>query len=344
MARCGVRSLGRILPGVVALLLVASPGVARAHLRSGTVAVDYRASVFNPETPAYSAQIFLSDRALGITIRTGHAITLLGYLREPVFRLDGRGLWVNAASPTAVVLKLIPKSERAVAPTPRWRLQAGRRSVTWHDARAQGLPPGVSSGSFRVPLIVDGRPSTLTGELRHFPGPSLWPWLAALLVLLAGGAAPLLLRRRSLVRPAAIWFGLAAAGAAVVILVAFALDAYASPGTWIEGADAIAFLAVGVWAVFRAPAQWRVAGAIWLGLIGLATGLLEGAIFFHPIVLAVLPATAVRVFAVVSIGAGLDAAALGMVFYVENPVPIGGLRPAGGAERSSPGRARTAGR
>jgi hypothetical protein len=102
-----------------------------------------------------------------------------------------------------------------------------------------------------------------------------------------------------------------------VILMAFALDPYASPGTWIEGLDAIAFLAVGVWVLFRGPAQWRVAGAIGTGLVALAVGLLEGPIFLHPVVLAILPATAVRFAGILAIGAGLSAAALGGLFYAE---------------------------
>jgi hypothetical protein len=42
-----------------------------------------------------------------------------------------------------------------------------------------------------------------------------------------------------------------------------------------------------------------------------AVGLLEGAVFLHPIVLAVLPAPGVRLACVVAIGAGVNAAALG---------------------------------
>jgi hypothetical protein len=67
----------------------------------------------------------------------------------------------------------------------------------------------------------------------------------------------------------------------------------------------------------RGPEHWHVAAAIGLGLVALAVGLLDGAIFFHPVVLAILPATAIRVFDVVAIGAGLDALALGSLIYAE---------------------------
>jgi hypothetical protein len=315
-----------VLPVAVALASLASPAAAGAHLRSGTVAVDYRASVVGAQMPAYSAQIFQSDRAVGVTVKPRHVVIVLGYLGEPVFRLDGAGLWVNTASPTAVAFRLVKKSQRGSTSTPRWRLQRGRPSVIWQDARAQGLQPGVRRGAWSIPVIVDGRRTRLGGELWHFPAPSPWPWLGVLVGLLAAGLSLRVLRLRDppssveRARPAgsvAIAFALAAAAASTVILLAFALDPYASPGTWIEGVDAIAFLGVGVWALLRGPEHLRVAAAIGVGLVGLAVALLEIAIFLHPIVLAVLPATAIRIIDVVAMGAGLNAAALGCFLYVE---------------------------
>ncbi len=310
--------IGMTLAAVAAIASLAHPAPAGAHLRSGTVAVDYRATVLHPRTPAYSAQIFQSDRALSLTIRPGHVVELIGYLGEPVFRIDGSGLWVNDASTTAVVLKLIKRSQEVSGATPRWRLERGRRSVIWQDARAQGLAPGVVRGTWSIPLVVDGRPAHLEGELHRFPAPVLWPWVAMLAVLLAGALAPVAVRRRDLAAPGSIVFGVAAALAATVILIAFALDAYASPGTWIVGIDAIVFLGVGGWVLRRGPQRWHVAAAIGLGLVALAVGLLEGAIFLHPIVLAVLPGNVTRVIDIVAIGAGITAAALGGAYYLES--------------------------
>jgi hypothetical protein len=314
--------LTSIVSTLLAFLVVAAP--AGAHLRSGTVAVDYRASVIHRETDAYSAQIFQSDRALSLTVRPGHSVELLGYLGEPVFRLDTTGLWVNLASPTAAALRLSKKSEAGSSSAPRWVEERGQHSAIWPDSRSQGLPPGVSRGLWRVPLIVDGHPARLEGELRRFPAPSLWLWLGILALILAAGVFPFASRRRQLAGPASIWLGVIAACACSVVLVGFVLDAYASPGTWIEAVDAIAFIGVGAWALLRGPKQWHVAAAIGLGLVALAVGLLEGAIFLHPVVLAVLPATATRVADILAVGAGLGAAVLGGLVYAEQ----GGVAPA----------------
>jgi hypothetical protein len=106
-----------------------------------------------------------------------------------------------------------------------------------------------------------------------------------------------------------------ATGACIMLLAAFAFDAYASPGTWIEAVDSLAFLAAGAWVLRRGPQRFHVAAAIGMGLVGLAVGLLEGAVFFHPIVLAILPATAIRVAAVLAIATGILAATLGAISY-----------------------------
>jgi hypothetical protein len=303
---------------VAIVCLGISAGVASAHLRSGTVAVDYRAGIVSPVTAAYAARIYQSDRGLTLTVRHGHAVVMLGYLNEPVWRLDAAGLWVNAASPTAQAMHLVSRGRSAGAGTglgpAQWRLGRGRgrRTVVWHDARVQALPAGVERGAWRVPLIVDGRPEALHGALRRFPGPAPWLWLALFVAWLGISAIPLVRRDGAdRVRAAAMGLAVIAAAAAALAAVAFALDAYASPGTWIEGLDAIAFLAVGLAVMWRGPRNLHVAAAIWVGLVATAVGLLDGAVFLHPVVLAVLPGTVMRLLVVTALGAGLGAAVVG---------------------------------
>jgi hypothetical protein len=293
------------------------PATAQAHLRSGTVAVDYRATVTSPQTAAYTARIYQSDHGLTLTIRPGHTAAMSGYLGEPVFRLDRTGLWVNAASPTAVVVGLVKKNQRVVGTAPHWRLQRGRTTVAWHDSRVQRLPSGINRGSWSIPLTVDGRPARLTGELERFARPSLLLWLGLLICVGALAVLPLAASRRDLIARWTTGLAIAAATAAVVVELALSFDAYASPGTWIETADSIVFLAVGVGVMFRGPESLRMAGAIGVGLVSLAVGLLNGAVLLHPIVLAVLPETTMRLGVVVAVGAGLGAGALGCVHYAD---------------------------
>jgi hypothetical protein len=140
------------LAGLAVLATLAAPSPAGAHLRSGTVAVDYGARVFDSQTAAYAAQIFQSDRALSLAIKPGHVVILVGYLGEPVFRLDAAGLWVNAASPTAVVLR------------PAEDVGPGRRAVGSMAAcvgRTVGRVAGrARAGSWagRAPGRLDGSP------------------------------------------------------------------------------------------------------------------------------------------------------------------------------------------
>ncbi len=326
---------------VVVFAFLAIPAVASAHLRTGTVAVDYRASILAQDTSAYTAQIYLSDRGLRLTVKPEHVVVMLGYLGEPVFRLDRAGLWVNAASPTAVVAGLLPKAQRVTASVPSWRLHRGARSATWHDARVQGLPPGVDHGSWNVPLIVDGHRTELLGDLQRFPRPSLWPWLAAVAALIAAAATPILTRRQDRIRRAAIALGLIAAFASVVIALAFVFDSYASPGTWIEGLDEIAFLAVGIGVLVKGPQNFHVFAAIGLGLVSVAVAISKGAAFLHPIVLASLPGTVVRVGVVVALGAGFGASLLGCWFHIETATPArGAKRDVGFPKTATPARQR----
>jgi hypothetical protein len=113
----------------------------------------------------------------------------------------------------------------------------------------------------------------------------------------------------------------------VLLALAFALDAYASPGTWIESVDEFIFIAVRLGVLLRGPEKHHVSAAIGLGLLGLAVALINGAVFLHPIVLAILPGTATRVLALTAIGLGLDAAVLGCLFFVETAASNRAINP-----------------
>jgi hypothetical protein len=300
------RPLRRALAAAVcAAAALAVPATASAHLRTGTVAVDYRVRVVTgAATTAYRAGVYASDRGIHLRVLPGHSVTVLGYLGEPMLRLDRAGLVVPAGSPTAAASGLSPQ-----------RLP-GRSSVVWHDPRLQRLAPGATHADWRIPLVVDGQRAVLAGELTRVPRPRLWAWLLAAGLGVAAGTAAALRRRRRL-EALATASGVVAAVAAVAVAAAFALDAYASPGTWIAGGDETAFVLVGLGVVAWAPRQARLPAGAGLGLLALAVALSKGEVFLHGLVLSELPATATRVLVAVAATLGAAAAIVGGLALVE---------------------------
>lgn len=292
----GKRSLS-LLVCTLAALLVAAP--ASAHLRTGTVAVAYGARITSAP-PSTTAAIFLSDRGLRMTVAPGHTATVLGYLREPFLRIDSRGVWANAGSPTAEAAGVLPKRSRA---TSGWILvHPGGRTAAWHDGRVQ-RPAARSRWS--VPVLVDGRREAIAGELWRVPAPALWRWILLAVVVAACGAA-----LAAAVSPVArsrlaVVLGVGGIVAALVAEGGFVLGAYASPGTWIAAVDELAFTLAGVAVLAWAPKVARAPGAAGLGLLAVAVGLSRGAIFLDGLVLSAIPGTATRALVAAAIGAGI---------------------------------------
>jgi hypothetical protein len=298
------------------LAALAAPAPAGAHLRSGTVAVGLRATVAALPPPlraALSVRVLASDRALSLTVRPGHAVVVLGYLGKPFLRLDGRGVAANASAPTAVAVGLVPRG----AP-PGWRLRPGDSAV-WHDARVQGVPGAARRAAWSVPLVVDGRRAALRGTIRRLARPSPWPW--ALLAGLVALAAAAVARRAARPGRAALAFGAVAGGAAVLTAIVFALDAYASPGTWIAGADEVVFAAAGFAALKLGTSRVRLAAVVWLGLLATAVGASKGPVYLDADVLAAVPGVVARLLVTVALAAGVAAAVLGGRCLVERPSP-----------------------
>lgn len=313
---------------VFAAAALAAPAAAGAHLRSGTVAVDDSARITSPGGgSAYAVRVYRSDRALDLVVRKGHSVVVVGYLGEPFLRVDSAGVAVNEASPTAVSARLIARTPGSSGSRIEWRLRGGRGSVVWHDARVQTPPAGMRHAFWSVPVVVDGRRSSIRGEVRRLPPPPLWPWLLVLGLVAVGAAVVLRSRRRELVRVGACALAVVAGGAAVATVAGFAFAAYASPGTWIAGVDETILIAACAGVMWWGPPRARVAGAGGIGLLALAVGLSKGPVFLHPIVLSLLPAVAARLAACVSIAAGLVAAVFGGAFYALAPRRVGSTSP-----------------
>jgi len=286
-----VKTLSIVTVAAVALVL---PSTAGAHLRTGTVAVDYRPRITHRPPGPFTIGVYLSDRALHLNVRRDATVVVYGYLGEAFVRVSDAGVTVDTNSPTAAATGLVPRG----TPHQGWVLRSKGRSVVWHDVRT-------SRGQWSVPIAVNGRRETIVGETQKLPRPALWPWIVLLAAIAALGA----------VVRSSTQLGLLSSAAAIVVAAAFALSAYADPGTWIAGVDELFFAAAGIGVLRWGPPVARLPSALWLSVLGLAVGLSKGAVFLHAIVLAPLPGTAMRVFVVIAVGSGLAGSVSACVTY-----------------------------
>jgi hypothetical protein len=281
---------------VAVAALAAAPG-AQAHVRSGVIAVSERA-VLTGVPPGLSAHVDRSDLALRLTAAPKGSVIVRGYGGEPFLRVDARGAFANAASPTAAVAGLTKRGSG-------WRRLSGGRTVTWHDARVRALRSGIDRRRWAIPLDVDGRPARLTGVTDRVRAPPWWPWplLAAACVVL-------------LIRPPAL--GAVAGGATLAAALAFALDRYASAGTIVESANEVflALVGLGVLAWVPEPPAARFGALAGLGTLALFIGLTKFAALSHGVVLSVVPATVSRVLVVFALATGALALGLAARFFI----------------------------
>jgi hypothetical protein len=303
------------LAAVAGTFLIEAPA-ADAHVRSGLTAVDFRAGV-SSSPGVLSVHVYDSDLALALTVAEGNDVVVLGHLGEPAIRIDDDGVAVNEASPTARGMGLVKRSGRS------WEHTSNRRSVVWHDSRLRGLPPGVDRGRWQVPLLVNGQRSRLAGEAWRVRAPSAWPWFVLGLPFVGAIALLLVLRRPQLFRSAAVSFGILSAAGAVVGAAGFAFDTYSSEGKWVEAANELIFVLVGVIVVVRGSPVTRALAGGALGLLGLAVGLTKIPVFLHGVVLSALPAGPARVLVALTIWAGAAATAAGLSVFADvlEPAP-----------------------
>ena len=299
---------------VLAAVALFVPPSANAHIRSATVATDYRARMFALPAPlrrVITARIYQSDRAIRLTVVGGHTAIVLGYLHEPFVRITATGVEVNASAPTAGGAGLL--THLPLHSVGWQRLSNGRR-VTWHDNRVRALPRGIDRARWRIPLVVDGQATRLDGELSRVRAPPWWPWLIMgvpfVLVSLL-----LYLRRRSAVRPAAVAFGLVSAAGLIALGAGFAFDTYGSNGKWIELGNELAFVLVGVAVIaLGSPAARGIAGGA-LGLLGLFAGLQRAPVLLHGVVLSTFSPDLTRALVALTVWSGVAATLLGLVVY-----------------------------
>jgi hypothetical protein len=293
-----------LLIAATAAVCLAVPAVASAHGRAATVALDYRLPLDGSvgRLDGVRARILDGDRSLRLVVDRGTRVVVLGDLGEPMLRLDN-GVWVNLSSPTAQANRLVRRRGKG------WKKIAGGRAFAWHENRL--APPPFVSGRYgavarwRVPLVVDGRPTAVSGSFWRVPRPPLLPWALGVAVAIALALAAM--RRRPRLRQAtSIGAGVVAGAAGVTAQSAFSLrDAPSGHIAWALLFAAFALAAIAAWAlvVSRGAERAFVGGAIGVGT--LAFGLHWLGVFFHGAVISALPAQATRLTCAFAFSAGL---------------------------------------
>jgi hypothetical protein len=185
-----------------------SPGVAGADPPSAT---NYRTTAVSiePAAPGIDVWIVGGDSFVMLRADRGTTVEVIGYRGEPFLRFLASGeVEENRASVTYFASRSrygadVPDDITPSTP-PDWRRVAGNGTYAWHDHRSHWMnpfePPGKDPGDVileaAVPLVVDGRSTTVTVTSVWEPPPSPTPtwWGAAIGIVLA---VIVVIRRRS---------------------------------------------------------------------------------------------------------------------------------------------------
>jgi len=269
------------------------------------VALDYRLRL-TTSAPGVHVRVLDGDRSLELSVRGGHRVVVRGLLGEPVLRIGPDGVLVNAASPTAASDRLVGKLGSG------WRRLSDGTSVAWHDHRL--APPPVTrpgpAGGFSIPITVDGRAATIDGTFWRIRRPAIWPWLAAAAAL-ATAAAAVAAFRRGWRSHLTIGLGTAAGLAALIAVTTFAArDAPNGRVAWLQIAGGVVVGAVLAAVLVRLHGRRRVHAAGVVGAIAAAASIASLPVFWHGVVISMLPATTARLACGVALVGGATAAAL----------------------------------
>ncbi len=212
---------------------------------------DYRTDVIEIEPAAAGIEVRIigGDSFVRLRAEPGVEVLVMGYRGEPYLRFAADGtVWQNERSPSRWLnddrfgeAEIPPEAEPDAEP--EWLAVASDGSYAWHDhrthwmnpARPIGAEPGDTILEAVVPLVVDGRPTSISVRSTLLPGPSIVATaIGAVAALAAAAVAVSTARRRRRLLP-------------VVVVV------------WSGGA-----LGLGWWAYRSVPAETGPSRLLWL--------------------------------------------------------------------------------
>jgi hypothetical protein len=268
-----------------------------------------------------TVQVLDGDRSLRVRTTKSEPVLIRGTLKEPMLRISGAGVFVNAGSPTAEADRLAPAGKTG------WIKVSGDSSYVWHDHRLSPPPLGAPGpvGGFSVPVTIGGKQTAITGEFVRVARPAFWPWALAAALLATGIAVAT--RRRSTRASLTIGLGLAAGACALVEVTTFAVrDAPAGGVAWLQVITALLVAAVLGVLLLRLHGRARIHAAGVVGAVAAAVSLSSLPVFWHGVVISALPATGARAASGLAIALGIAAAVLSFLPEFDEPVRAGTVR------------------
>ncbi len=240
-------------------LIAALPETALAHTGSvQPAATDYLARI--SRVPAgLDAKIVDGDLRLWLRVPAGETAIVRDYRGAPYLRFDRTGVQVNHNSAMYYLNQTpvaeTPPTNLTASTPPDWASAGGSHEYNWHDGRlhalaAIALAPGTSYvGTWSIPVIIDGRPTAISGGLWHANRPTI-VWFWPIFALFACVIAATRLRRPSLDVQLARALGLTGLVALGVAGVGRELRGHpdVSPTQYVELGIILAFV---IWALYR---------------------------------------------------------------------------------------------
>ena len=189
-----MRAISRILAGFGVCLatigVVASPAAA-----DPAIPTNFKSSVtaLDPVSNVVSVKVSGGDSFLSALVTPGHTMIVYGYTQynDQYLRISADGtIEENLSSPATYVNA--DRYAKTQAPTnvdgqgpPVWKKVGSGGAYTWHDHRIHFMSPGVPAilsqagvttghvQDWRVPVLIDGVPTTVVGTLDLVAAPSI---------------------------------------------------------------------------------------------------------------------------------------------------------------------------
>ena len=321
-----MRAPGVLAASLAIVMLTASPALA-----DPAEPTNYESTVLalTPSTNVAVFEVVGGDSFLQVTVLPGHEVLIPGYFDEPYLRIDADGsVWLNEDSPAAYIN--LDRYGQADIPDdvdgegePRWR-QVGTNGVyAWHDHRSHwmspDLPPVVAGDQrqvvfpWEIPVVVDGRETTIEGELVWIPSKSPIPGVLAGVIALL----PLAFWQQGRGSLLAIVAGSAAVLSGLVILA----EMLATPAegrvfpVWVVYA-VVALVAAVVGLIRSGRLTTRLALFSALVLLAWVAAALD--VLWRPIIPSALPEIAARGLTGVVLWAALGVAVLAVVDEIQS--------------------------